>query len=133
MPPRPALSRGELDIIRTVWKLGDATLREVFEAIPKRRKLDYTTVQTYLRRLEAKGYLHTRKSKGRTKVYSPQVRPKRVIAETIDDLVKGLFDGDSLPLLHYLIHDRGMSDEEKQGLREMLSQWESQQDEPPER
>ena len=129
MGRRAALSKGELEVARVVWKLGEATLGQIFEAFPKRRKFDYTTVHTYLRRLEAKGYLRTRRD-GRNKIYSPRVRPSKVIRETVDDLMERLFDGETLALMHHLIHDRGISPEEIGKLREMLAQLEAQEDEP---
>ena len=127
MPPRPPLSKGELEIARAVWDLGQATLSEVFRWFPKRRKLDYTTVQTYLRRLEAKGYVRTRRD-GRNKIYSPKVRPEQVIRETVDDLMDRLFDGEALPLMLHLIEDRGISPEETQKLRQALTRLEAEDD-----
>jgi predicted transcriptional regulator len=126
MADRPALSKGELEVARTLWGLGEATVREVFEAISAERKIEFSTVQTYLRRLETKGYLRTRQ-RGRTLVYSPRVQPKKVIRETVNDLVDRLFGGEAMPLLQHLIDDRGMSDEEIWQLREMLNRLEGQQ------
>jgi predicted transcriptional regulator len=76
-------------------------------------------VQTYLRRLEQKGYV-TGKLDGRTRVYSPRVKPRTVIRETIDDLVDRLFGGDALPLMRHLIEDQKISDEELAQLRELI-------------
>ena len=61
MAKRPALAKSELEVAQIVWKLGKATVREVFEAMPSERGLDFKTVQTYLRRLEAKGYVQARR------------------------------------------------------------------------
>jgi len=100
---------------------------EVHLWFPKNRKLDYTTVQTYLRRLESKGYVKTRRE-GRNKIYSPKVRPHQVIRETVDDLMNRLFDGETLPLMQHLIQDRGISREETHKLRDLLDQLEAEQD-----
>jgi predicted transcriptional regulator len=127
MPSRPALSKGELEVARAVWDLQEATVGDVHQWFPKNRKLDYTTVQTYLRRLESKGYVKTRRE-GRNKIYSPKVRPQQVIRETVDDLMTRLFDGETLPLMQHLIQDRGISPEETQRLRELLDQLEDEQD-----
>ena len=127
MALRAAISKGELEVARVVWRLGEGSVGTVFDAFPKRRKLDYTTVQTYLRRLEAKGYLRTRRE-GRNKIYSARVRPSTVIGETVDDLMDRLFDGQTLALMHHLIHDRGISVEESQKLRDMLTRLEDEAD-----
>ncbi len=49
MTKRPALAKSELEVARIVWRLGQATVREVLEEFPKERRLDFKTVQTYLR------------------------------------------------------------------------------------
>ena len=128
MARRPALSKGELEVARVLWSLGKATVREVFEAFPKPQRPDFTTVQTYLRRLEAKGYLQNTR-KGRVKLYSPRVRPKQVIRETVDDFMNRLFDGEALPLMRHLINERGISPEEVTQLRDMLNSLEGMNDE----
>ena len=106
MTERPALSKGEMEVARALWDLKQATVREVFETFPESRGIDFTTVQTYLRRLEQKGYIKAR-LEGRTRVYSPRIKPRTVIRETVDDLVDRLFAGEAFPLMQHLIEDRG--------------------------
>ncbi len=121
MGKRPALAKSELELARIVWEMGEATVRQVYEALPAERKLDFWTVQTYLRRLKAKGYLKTRRQ-GRSNVYSPRVRPAQVVRDVVDDFINRLYDGETLPLFQQLIHDRGLSDEEIAELQKMLNQ-----------
>ena len=123
MARRPALSKSEMETARIVWNLGQATVRQVFEAFPRERNIDFSTVQTYLRRLQVKGYLHA-KRQGRAMVYRPRVRPDEVIRETVDDLVSRLFDGQTIPLLHYLICDSSIGKEEIRKLRTMIDELE---------
>jgi predicted transcriptional regulator len=127
MARRPAISRGELDVARTVWELGEATVGQVFDTLSPRKAIDYSTVQTYLRRLEAKGYLKTIRQ-GRHKVYRPRVGAGQVIRETIDDLVERLFDGQPLGLWQHLIQDRAISAEDTRQLRALLDRWEAERD-----
>ncbi len=127
MAKRPLLSKAELEVARVLWKLGSATVRQVYEAIPEARGLNFTTVQTYLRRLEEKAYVRVR-LEGRTRVYSPRVKPAQVVRETVDDFLLRLFDGDAIPLFRHLVQERGVSEEEVQQLRRLLDQWESEQD-----
>lgn len=121
---RPALPKSEMEVLRIVWNLGDATVRQVLDALPEDRELDFWTVQTYLRRLEAKGYLSKRKE-GRSNLYSPAVQPQSVMSEVLDDFVDRLFDGEAMPLFQHLIHDRGLSDDEIDQLQKTLDQLKS--------
>ena len=121
MPKRPPLPKSELEIVRIVWDLKEATVRQVLDALPAVRKLDFWTVQTYLRRLAAKKYLKTRRE-GHTNVYSPRISPERVVGEVISDFLNRMFDGGTLPLFQHLIHDRGLSDEEIDQLQQTLNE-----------
>jgi BlaI family penicillinase repressor len=123
MGDRPALSKGELEVARVLWELKKATVREVFEAIPVDRGLEFATVQTYLRRLESKGYVKADLD-GRVRVYSPRVRPATVIRETVGDLVDRLFAGETLPLMRHLIEDRRVSADELAELRDLIDRME---------
>jgi BlaI family penicillinase repressor len=118
---RPPLPKSELEIARIVWNLKEATVRQVLESLPEERELDFWTVQTYLRRLKAKGYLKTRR-KGRTNVYSPRISPDRVVDEVVVDFLDRVFDGEALPLVHYLIRDGGLTDEEIDRLQQTLDE-----------
>jgi len=127
MGERPALSKGEMEVARLLWQLGEGTVRQVHEAFPAQRMVDFTTVQTYLRRLERKGYARSRLA-GRTRVYAPTVKPATVIRETVDDLVERLFGGETLPLVRHLIEDRGISEPDLAQLRQLLDRLEEETD-----
>ena len=126
MPPRPGLSKAELEIARIVWDLKNARGRQVFDALPAGRDIDFTTVQTYLRRLEEKGYLNAR-LEGRNRVYSPKVRPQTVIRETVGEMVDLLFDGEAMPLMKHLVEERKFSANEIDQLRKLLDRLEGDQ------
>src|SRR5262245_47585764 len=123
MTERSALSKGEMEVARVLWQLRRGTVRQVHEAFPAEREIDFATVQTYLRRLEIKGYVTGRMS-GRTRIYSPKIKPRKVIGQTIDDLIDRLFGGETLPLMRHLIEDRGISEEDLAQLRRLIDRWE---------
>lgn len=123
MSGRAALSKGEMEVARVLSDLKRATVREVHESFPAERAIDFTTVQTYLRRLEAKGYAKAELD-GRTRVYTPRVKLRTVIRETLDDLIDRLFGGEALPLVRHLIEERGVSDDELLELRRLIERLE---------
>ena len=55
--PHPTLTPQELAIMKVVWKLDKATVRDVYEALREKRPIAYTTVMTMMKILEEKGYL----------------------------------------------------------------------------
>jgi BlaI family transcriptional regulator, penicillinase repressor len=119
VPRRPRLASSELEIAQIVWRLGEAGVRDVADALPADRQLDFWTVQTYMRRLKAKGYLRTRRQ-GRSNIYSAAVRPASVVRDLVSDFVDRTFGGKALPLVQQLIDDRGLSDAEIDQLQVML-------------
>ena len=122
MVDRPALSKGEMEVARALWGVGPATVREVFESLPAQR-MDFSTVQTYLRRLESKAYASSR-LKGRVRIYSARAKARTVIRETVDDLVQRLFGGETMPLVRHLIEERGIGKTEIAELRELINELE---------
>jgi len=122
------LAKSELEVARIVWELGKATVRQVFDAMPAEREIEFKTVQTYLRRLEAKGYLRIQRE-GRRNVYVPRVRWKTLMGEAVDDFLSCLFAGNSLGLVQHLIRDRGFSAEELEGVEKLLEQMKADEQE----
>jgi BlaI family penicillinase repressor len=123
MGEQPELSKAELEVARIVWRLGGGGVRDVLENLPADRDIDFKTVQTYLRRLEAKGYLAS-KREGRSLIYRPRVRATTVTRQLVNDFLDRLFDGEALPLVQCLIQQKGLSAHEIRQLREMLDQQE---------
>lgn len=97
----PAVSPSETEILRLVWQLDKATVQDVCDKLPAKRKIAYATVQTLLRRLEKKGYLkhHIR---GKAHVFFAAVKSENVIKRSVNDFLDRLFGGDPIPLMQYL-------------------------------
>lgn len=127
MGEKPALSRGEMEVARVLWQLGPAGVRTIHEKMNADKPIDFATVQTYLRRLESKGYAAS-KLEGRSRIYSAKTRPKTVIRDTVNDLVDRLFGGDTMPLVRHLIEERGIDTDDLQTLRAMIDRLERRSD-----
>ena len=57
MVDRRPLSKGEMEVARALWELGPATVREIHQFLSENKPVDFSTVQTWLRRIESKGCL----------------------------------------------------------------------------
>jgi predicted transcriptional regulator len=115
---RPAMSAAETEILRLVWESQEATVQQVYDALPANRKVTYVTVATLLRRLEEKGYLKHR-VRGKAFVYAPAAKKEDVIRRTISDLVERLFGGNPVPLMQHLAQHSGITDEDIESLKEL--------------
>jgi len=114
----PALSPSETEILRLVWQLDKATVQEVCDKLPARRKIAYATVQTLLRRLEKKGYLKHR-SRGKAHVFFPAVKREAVIKRSVGDFLQRLFGGDPIPLMQYLAEHGKIDAEDIERLKKL--------------
>jgi len=115
---RPAMSPSETEILRLVWQSQEATVQQVYDALPASRNVTYVTVATLLRRLEEKGYLKHR-VRGKAFVYVPGAKKEDVIRRTISDLVERLFGGNPVPLMQHLAQHSGITDEDIERLKEL--------------
>ena len=97
----PRLSRLELRIMEALWSRGALSIREIQEAFPERRPA-YTTVQTTVYRLEAKGAVRRVKKIGNAHIFEGVVSRDEVQRRLIDDLL-GLFGGRTQPVMAHLI------------------------------
>lgn len=125
MTERQPISKGEMEIARALWEISPATVRAVYESLPNNRKMGFSTVQTYLRRLETKGYV-TSSLDGRVRVYASRTKARTVIRETVDDLVQRLFGGETMPLMRHLIEERAIDEKNLAELRELIDRLEQE-------
>ena len=105
------LTGQELEIMKVVWDLESATVRDVYEAMLKRRKVAYTTVMTMMNILEEKGYLK-KKQADRAYLYRPAQPQRQVIGAMVRDFVNRVFNGSAEPLLVHLVEEHGLSEKD---------------------
>ncbi len=96
------LSKLEMQIMETVWARGEASIREMQEAFPEKKRLGYTTVQTMVYRLEAKKVLRRVRKVGNFHVFAATVSREAAQRRLVDDLLAA-FGGESRPVVARLI------------------------------
>ena len=102
------LTRFELEVMEELWKLGRASVREVLEVLPAKKRPAYTTVQTIVRRLEEKGAVGQVKKIGNAHIYEPQVSRTAAYRRLMDDFLD-LFGGSPRPLMAHLAESGKLS------------------------
>lgn len=114
----PALSPSETEILRLVWQIGQATVQDVRDKLPAKRKIAYATVQTLLRRLENKGYLK-HDIRGKAHVFFAAVKKEQVVKRSVGDFLDRLFGGDPIPLIQYLAEHGQISTDDIEQLKKL--------------
>ena len=118
-PRSTTLTEQELEIMKIVWQLEQATVRDVYEALLERRKIAYTTVMTMMKILEQKQYLKKR-PQDRAYVYSPAKPKNQVIRGMVREFVDRVFNGSAQPLLLHLVEDRRLTEKELREIERLM-------------
>ncbi len=121
------LTRFELEIMRVLWNLERASVREIHEKILDRRRPAYTTVQTIIRRLEEKGAVRRLRKIGNALIFEPAITRSSVHGRLVTELLR-LFGGSARPLMAYLAETGKLNLED---LRELEALMAAQQEESP--
>jgi BlaI family penicillinase repressor len=119
--PTTTLTRQELAIMKVVWRLEAATVRDVFEQLRATRPIAYTTVLTMMKILEQKGYV-TKTRDERAFVYRPARPRQQVIGGMVREFVDRVFDGASRPMLLHLVRQTKLSDKERKALLKAIEE-----------
>lgn len=75
--------------MRALWRLEKGRVGEVRDALPKRHRSAYTTVQTVLNRLADRGLLE-REREGKAIVYKPRVSETEYLSGSLDRALTGI-------------------------------------------
>ena len=104
----PKLTKIELRIMEALWTAGASSVREIQEALPAKNRPAYTTVQTMVYRLEAKGAVRRVKKIGNAHVFEAAISRDSAQRRLIDDLLS-FFGGRTQPVMAHLIESGRLS------------------------
>jgi BlaI family transcriptional regulator, penicillinase repressor len=104
---RIALTKFETEVMSVLWRLGEATVREVQDAIDRADRPAYTTVQTIVQRLEQKGAVRRTRKAGNALYFEPAITRKSVYRRLVDELIDLV--GGSQPLVAHLVETGKLS------------------------
>ena len=125
MAPTAPLTPQELAIMKVVWRLRTATVREVHDVLRKEHRDDlaYTTVLTMMRILEQKGMLaKAADAESRGHRYTPVRSQRQMMRVMVRDFVDRVFDGAADSLVAHLVADRKLSARDRAEIRKLLDE-----------
>jgi predicted transcriptional regulator len=119
--PQSTLTPQELAIMKVIWRLGTATVRDVHDALREQREIAYTTVMTMMGVLEKKG--HLKKSLvDRAHVFTPVKQQQQVVGAMVRDFVERVFDGASDGLLLALAKDNKLTPKQRRLVKKLIEE-----------
>lgn len=122
--PQLKLSKLELQILEALWTNGKASVREIQEAFPEPRPA-YTTVQTTVNRMEAKGAVRRVRKIGNAHIYEPAV-DRNAARHKLLDYVLSFFGGRAQPMMAQLAEAGKLTIDDVRELEKTIAQLDKQ-------
>lgn len=116
----------ELGILRVLWQIGPATVRDVHARLAAERNTGYTTVLKLLQIMTEKGLVQ-RDETGRAHVYRAAHSEEQSQRHLLRDLADRAFGGSTQKLVLQALSARPASPEELAEIRRMLDELEDRQ------
>ena len=114
------LTRSETELMNLLWDQPQGmAINDIVSLYPE-PKPARTTVATFLKILEAKGYVEHRRidGTGRTFVYSPMLTRERYVTCVLRDVKDTIFGSSVKKMLSFFVQNEEISDDE---LREIIN------------
>jgi predicted transcriptional regulator len=120
----PRLSKLEFQIMEALWGKDTAeqrelSIREILDALPGKRRPAYTTIQTTIYRMEAKGVVRRVKKVGNFHVFAAAISRNAAQRRMIDELL-ALFGGRPQPVMAHLVETGKLTLEDVQDAEKLL-------------
>jgi predicted transcriptional regulator len=114
-----SLTDAEARVMAVLWAMKEATVADVVGALKRKRAVTYSTAQTMLRILEAKGYVAHEKV-ARAFIYRPLVDERQARRRALKHLVSRLFNGSPSLLVLNVLEDEQMDPAELKRLKQLI-------------
>jgi BlaI family transcriptional regulator, penicillinase repressor len=114
------LTKFELEIMDVLWRLEEASVREVCDALAETKRPAYTTVQTIVQRLEQKGAVRRSRKIGNALMFEPTITRKSAYRRLIDQMLD-LFGGSAQPVVAHLLESGKLTLEDLKALEQAES------------
>jgi BlaI family transcriptional regulator, penicillinase repressor len=112
------LTKAEEQVMQVLWKLGKGFLKEIIETTPEPRPHS-NTIATILKILVEKGFVEY-SVHGRNNLYKPLVSQVEYGKKSVNQLIKGYFDGSPAQLVSQFISDQKLSEAELEQLLQQI-------------
>ncbi len=130
--PRPTSKHPtelELEILKVLWRLGSATVRQVRDELAAVRDLAYTTVMTMMTIMDTKGYVQRAKD-GRSFIYEATYHEQKASKNMLQDIVDRLFGGSTTAVMQHLLETSELDDDELKQIRSLINRKAREKSEP---
>jgi predicted transcriptional regulator len=119
------LTKAEEQVMRILWQLNEAIVKDVLEQMPE-PKPAYNTVSTVIRVLETKGFID-HKAYGNSYVYFPTVAEEDYKKFAFDKIMNNYFSNSYQSLVSFLVTEKNLSINELEEITKLAEQLKNNQ------
>ena len=106
------LTKGEMQVMNILWEMQrGACVHDILARYDEPRPA-YTTIATFLKILEQKGFVERRKSTGKLLSYTPLLTKERYRRQVMQDVKQTFFGGSLTSLVSFFAKEERLSDDE---------------------
>jgi BlaI family transcriptional regulator, penicillinase repressor len=118
------LTKLESRILEALWERGNASIREIQESFPEPRPA-YTTIQTTVYRMEAKGTVRRMRKVSNAHIFEPLVARDVARHRLLDDILS-LFGGRAQPMIAQLAEAGKLTSDDIRELKKVVDKIEKE-------
>jgi BlaI family penicillinase repressor len=111
----------EWAILRVVWEQEPCAAPTVQEALAKQRAWTYATVKTLMDRMVKKGLLKVKRMRN-LYIYQAGITRARAQESEVRRAVKQAFDGAFSPLMHFVLENEDLTQDDYQKMEQLIRQ-----------
>lgn len=113
------ITDAELAVLQVLWDKGPLPIRRITEQLyPEGKTAQYATVQKLLERLETKACVS--RERGGVNIYAATIDRDDLVGRRLQAVAEKLCGGSWTPLLTHLVQVKGLSEKDRQTLRQLV-------------
>ena len=119
------ISEAELEVMKILWELGNATSSQIVDSLTKTTEWKPKTIQTLITRLSSKGAIKSENTGSKAYLYSPLISEGEYKTYANNSLLQKLYNGSLNLMLTSFIKEQKLSKEDIDSLKKLLDEEES--------
>lgn len=127
VPPTHKIPDAERDVLACLEQLGEATVKQLRDALDDIRPMQAASVLTLLNRLEARHLVSKRKAdRGKAFVFRASEKSAKAWREQVKDVFQKAFGGDTMSFMTSFFETQKPTPQEIEDLQQLLNQLKAQ-------
>ena len=116
-------TESELEVLKVLWQIGRATVKQVNEEINKTKETGYTTTLKIMQIMFEKGLL-SKNADGKQHIFEAKIGEEETQKSLLNRFIDSTFQGNAMSLVMQALGNHHASEEELSELKKLIQQLE---------